>query len=196
MSQIEDAHDVREAREGDREAFARLVRRHAARVHDLARRMLRDAVEAEDVVQQTFWNAWRALDRFDLARPFRNWLLRIASNQCRNRIAARGRARVLPARGGEDDPPDVAAPRAPSAGGGDRRTAVRDAIEALPEPYRLAVILHYVQGLSLDAVSEISGVGVATLKTHLFRARAALRKALEAGETDAAPGGTTRGTAP
>ena len=87
----EDARAVARVLAGDREAFAAIVARHARRVHDLARRMLRDAGDAEDVVQQAFLNAYRALEGFDARRPFRHWLLRIASNLCRNRLESRAR---------------------------------------------------------------------------------------------------------
>ena len=68
----EDARAVARVLAGDREAFAAIVARHARRVHDLARRMLRDAGDAEDVVQQAFLNAYRALEGFDARRPFRH----------------------------------------------------------------------------------------------------------------------------
>ncbi|MFV1959334.1 MAG: RNA polymerase sigma factor, partial [Planctomycetota bacterium] len=173
MTVLPDAFDVRLAQGGDREAFARLVGRHARRVHDLARRMLRDPHEAEDVAQQAFFNAWRALERFDLQRPFRHWLLRITSNLCRNRLAARGRRKELRPRGGDEAVPDVEDPHPPaprSAPGGPG--AVQQAIERLPQRYRLPVILHYVQGLPLQAVAEITERPLATVKTHLHRGRA------------------------
>jgi RNA polymerase sigma-70 factor (ECF subfamily) len=186
---LRDRRDVLLAKEGDREAFARLVQRYTRRVYDLARRMLRDAHEAEDVAQHAFWNAWNALDRFDVERPFRNWLLRIASNLCRNRLASRKRRKELAPRGGDDPVPPVEAPPTPPPPSG----RVRRAIEALPERYRLPVILHYVQGLPLQAVAEIADVNVNTVKTWLHRGRAALKEALGLeDETDAPGGGTTR----
>lgn len=188
MSASEDYVDVRLAQAGDRDAYARLVGRYTRRVHDLARRMLRDPHEAEDVVQHAFWNAWRALATFDVNRPFRNWLLRIASNLCRNRLAARGRRKELAPRGGDDPLPDIEArpsdaPRAPER-------SLHDAIEALPERYRLPILLHYLQDLPLNAISEITGVGVATVKTHLHRGRAQLRALLETDETPPPGSGT------
>jgi RNA polymerase sigma-70 factor (ECF subfamily) len=178
------------------------VARHGRRVHDLARRVLCDPHEAEDAAQQAFLNAYRALPRFDARRPFRHWLLRITTNLCRNRLAARRRRPLsLSGAGGLDDDEPAFEPAAratePGSASDARRDAdrVKDAIERLPEPYRVAVVLRYAQGLSLEEVSEITEVPVATVKTHLHRARAALARLLEPGEapgeTPAAGGGTT-----
>jgi RNA polymerase sigma-70 factor (ECF subfamily) len=189
-----DRRDVVAAQAGDEAAYQRLVERYARRVHDLARRMLRDPHEAEDVAQQAFWNAWRALDRFETDRPFRNWLLRITSNLCRNRLAARARRPALRPRGGEDPLPDVVA--GPPAGAGATAAAagrmrLDRAIEALPERYRLPIVLHYIHDLPLAAIAEITGIGVATVKTHLHRGRAALKALLAEDETPGPARGTT-----
>jgi RNA polymerase sigma-70 factor (ECF subfamily) len=195
-----DARDARDARRGDPRAFERLLVRHAPAVHDVARRMLRDVHEAEDVVQHAFANAWRALDRFDEARPFRHWILRIATNLCRNRWQARrrrpgDRASGRPA----DDEASFPEPVAPapeeeaSEETEEARARVRRAIEALPERYRLVVVLRYVHDLSIEAIAEVTGHPPATVKTHLHRARAVLRERLErGGETP----GVGRGTGP
>lgn len=178
--------DVLALRAGDATRFARLVARHGPRVHDLARRLLKDAHLAEDVTQQAFVNAWRALPRFDVTRPFRHWILRIATNLCRNAFAAR-RARpeaALPVDedGAAYDPPDPTSPApAETAGtvdGGPPAAHVREAVERLPERYRTAVVLFHLHGLSLEAVAEITELPVATVKTHLFRGRALLRDLL------------------
>lgn len=176
----EDAQDIRRVLAGDASAFRGLVARHARRVHDLARRMLRDGHEAEDATQQAFLNAFKALERFDLQRPFRHWLLRITSNLCRNRIAARKvRKDLLRPVGGEDAPiPEPPAPREALDLPTDfeaRQGRVRRAIEQLPERYRLAVVLYYVHDLPVADVAAITEAPEATVKTWLHRGRAALR---------------------
>jgi len=188
-----DAADIRRIRAGDAAAFQGLVDRHARRVHDLARRMLRDGHEAEDIAQQAFLNAFRALDRFDLERPFRHWLLRITSNLCRNRIAQRmARRRTPPPLGGDDplpEPPSQDAPLDLPSDGVLRSEAVRGAIEQLPERYRLAIVLFYVHDCAVAEIAEIADLPPATVKTHLHRGRAALRALLQAPETGPAASG-------
>jgi RNA polymerase sigma-70 factor (ECF subfamily) len=181
----EDARAVARVLAGDREAFAAIVARHARRVHDLARRMLRDAGDAEDVVQQAFLNAYRALDRFDARRPFRHWLLRIASNLSRNRLESRAREPRARGNAGDAAEPPLDPPARPddSPDPDDRRDArrVRAAVEALPPPYRLAAVLRYVHGLALEEIAAITDEPMGTVKTHLHRARAALSRSLEEG---------------
>jgi RNA polymerase sigma-70 factor (ECF subfamily) len=190
-----DVEDVERALAGDPDAYRGLLARHGKRVHDVARRMLRDAGHAEDITQQAFLNAWKALERFDTARPFRHWILRITTNLCRNHLASRKvRHRLLGARGGDDDVPDIqAAPEVPdpleATAALDPR--LRRAIEDLPPHHRLAVVLRYLHGLSIEGVSEVTGLPQNTIKTHLHRGRATLRKLLEMPETgDDAPGTT------
>ena len=193
-----DAGDIRRALAGDPRGFEALVLRHGPRVHDLARRMLRDVQRAEDITQHAFTNAWKALPRFDLARPFRNWILRIATNLCRNAHAARRLSPEVSGTGPEDEPFDPPAPPPPAPPDADdlaRAEHVHAAIASLPERYRLPVVLHHVHGLSLEAIAEITEVPLATVKTHLHRGRAALRDLLapeiDPGETGRRPGGTT-----
>jgi RNA polymerase sigma-70 factor (ECF subfamily) len=193
----DDARTVQQVLAGDREAFGVLVARHARRVHDLARRMLKDAQEAEDVVQQAFVNAWRALDRFDPRRPFRHWLLRITTNLALHRIERR--RREPRGRGAPIDPGEgpLDPPARPDGGPDpdDRRDArrVRAALEDLPTRYRLTAVLRYAHGLRLEEIAEITGEPLGTVKTHLHRARAALREAVEGtpgDETGSARAGT------
>jgi len=194
---------------GDREAFAVLVARYARRVHDLARRMLHDATEAEDVSQHAFLNAYRALARFDPRRPFRHWLLRITSNLCRNRLAERRRRPAplpLAGEGADGEPRTFDPPAPPEPLEADDAPAidagrVRAALENLPARYRLTAVLRYAHGLSLEDIAEITGEPMATVKTHLHRARATLSRQLTptpsprrapppADKTDGRPAGT------
>ena len=182
-AEADDAQVISRVLAGDRDAYGTLVARYGRRLNDLARRMLRDPGEAEDVVQHAFLNAYRALPRYDPLRPFRHWLLRITSNLCRNRLAAR---RNEPrARGGDEDEdglPRLDPPARPETAPGDderqESARLRGAVEALPDAYRLVVVLRYSQGLSLEEVAEITGQPMGTVKTHLHRARAALAKQL------------------
>jgi RNA polymerase sigma-70 factor (ECF subfamily) len=186
-----DVRDIRAVLAGDAERFRGLVDRHGPRVFDLARRLLRDAALAEDVTQQAFTNAWKALARFDLARPFRHWILRITTNLCRNAFASRAVRREV--RGGWDDEDGPEPPAAPAPSPAPRHDAaeVRAAIERLPERYRLAVVLHHLHGLPLEEVAEIAEIPVATVKTHLFRGRALLKDMLAPPETSPGDAGTS-----
>jgi RNA polymerase sigma-70 factor (ECF subfamily) len=151
--------------------------------------MLRDPHEAEDVVQQAFWNAWRARERFDPGRPFRHWILRIATNLCRNRWERR-RRRPEVAGAEADDPPD----RSPAPADPHDVARVRAALDRLPEVLRLAAVLRYVHDLPLEAIAEVTAEPMGTVKTHLHRARSLLRDALgEGDETPPPPRGTTGG---
>ncbi len=169
--------------------------RHGPRVHDLARRLTRDAHLAEDLTQQAFLNAWRALARFDAARPFRHWILRITTNLCRNLHAARQLRPQAPQGPPGDpdaaalDPPDPAPARADPEERA-RPAHVRAAIERLPERYRAPVVLYHLHGLPLEEVGAILDLPVATVKTHLHRGRAALRELLALPETGSGPAGT------
>jgi RNA polymerase sigma factor (sigma-70 family) len=198
-----DAADVAAVLAGERERFRGLVERHGPRVYDLARRLTRDAHLAEDVVQHAFARAFEALARYDPARPFRHWLLRIATNLCRNLHARRSHRRETTGGRGDDDAPFDPPERTPMDPAAALETEVpvaraaslRAAVDALPERYRLAIVLHHLHGLPLEEVGAILGVPVATVKTHLFRGREALKAALlgpEAGpETGLGPVGTT-----
>ena len=188
----EDARDIRRVLAGDATAFEGIVARHGRRVYDLARRILRDPHEAEDAAQHAFLNAFKALERFDTARPFRNWILRITTNLCRNRLAARKvRAHELRPQGGDEPLPEPEGAPAPVAGVDPEAAAsLEAAIADLPERYRTAVILRHVHGLPLEDISAITNTPVATVKTHLHRGRSALRDLLTSAETDPEDAGT------
>ena len=187
-----DSEDIGRVLAGDPSAFEGLVARHGRRVYDLARRILRDPHEAEDAAQHAFLNAFKALERFDRSRPFRNWILRITTNLCRNRLAARKvRAHELRPQGGEDPLPEPEGRPEGAAGLGPEEAASLEAvIGQLPERYRTAVILRHVHGMALDDIAAITQTPVATVKTHLHRGRSALRKLLTPDETDANHPGT------
>ncbi len=165
------------AQRGDQAAFRALVERHQARAYGLALRITRSAPDAEEVAQDAFVRAWLALPRFRGESSFATWLYRIVARRAFDRAAA------LRARGGREADVDEAA--ALASGGAlprDLETEVRARrlermVMALPEAQRAAVTLYYYGGHSVERVAETLAMPENTVKTHLSRARAALRKA-------------------
>ncbi|HEY6865784.1 MAG TPA: RNA polymerase sigma factor [Candidatus Eisenbacteria bacterium] len=165
---------VARARAGDAAAFRVLVERYRDRLHGLALRIVRSPADAEEVAQDAFVRAWLALPRFRGESSFSTWIYRIAVRCAFDRAQAlrqrRAREAVLEAAG------------EPAAPGDDpSRAAQVIQIEALvgqlPLAQRAAVTLYYLQDRSVEQVAETLEMPENTVKTHLSRARAALRAA-------------------
>ncbi len=166
---------VARAAAGQREAFEERVRRPRGRVHALALRICRNADDAEDVLQETFIAAHRALPRFDRRARFSTWLYRIATNKCYDALGRR--QATLDA----DALPEAADPRDPYAGS-ERSALLELALAGLPGLFREAALLCDVCGLTPAEAGEALGVAEGTMKSRSFRARAQLARALrEAG---------------
>lgn len=167
-------------REGDERALGELYDGWASRVYALALAMLRDASEAEDVTEETFWQAWRQAARYDGARgTVSSWLLTIARSRALDRLRARRRRPEEPL--GDD-----AANAIESAGTGadvavdlgDRARAVRAAVQLLPAEQREALQLAYFGGLSQTEIAERTGQPLGTVKTRMRLGVAKLRESL------------------
>lgn len=176
------------AQSGDREAFERLVVLHADRLYAVVRRLVDDGHEAEDVIQETFVRAWRAIDRFDGRSQFFTWLYRIGVNEA-HRHVARGRRGVWRGIRSLDadpiDPPDLRYAPDRRAEQADLRDALERAIRTLPSDYRVPLVLRDIEGLSTTEAAAIVGIGEAAFKSRLHRARLAVRKAVKGYLTDA-----------
>jgi RNA polymerase sigma-70 factor (ECF subfamily) len=164
---------VARAQRGDRDAFDELVRRHRSRVYAVVLRLTRDPSDAEDALQDTFLNAYRALHRFDRRARFSTWLYRIATNAALDVIGRRRLSRPL------DDAgvPEAVAPGDPFAQAGQRR-ALEAALAALPEEFRVATLLCDVAGLGTGEAAEVLDLPEGTVKSRVFRSRALLARAL------------------
>lgn len=161
---------VRRARRGDRVAFDVLVERHQHRMYTLASRVLGSREDAADAVQEAFLRAWLALPKFRGGARFSTWLYRICVNAAHDQRLKR---RAEPAA----EPPEPADPRDRFA---ERELSgeLQQALDALDEPFRVAVVLADVLGCSYAEIAELTGVAEGTVKSRVFRARSELAERL------------------
>jgi RNA polymerase sigma-70 factor, ECF subfamily len=173
----DDQEAILACRRGEREAFDRLVERYQRDVYRLCYRFVNNHEDANDLAQEAFIKAYRALDRFRGDSAFSTWLYRIAVNTCLNfRSARKPRAEELP------EALEDARPRADEGVLSDERSKrVRAAIQKLPEKQRATLILKTYHELSHEEVAGVLGSTVGTVKANLFHGLLNLKKIL-AGE--------------
>jgi RNA polymerase sigma-70 factor (ECF subfamily) len=161
---------------GEAEAFRTLVDRHMPMVLGIARRMLRDDAEAEDVAQEALLRLWRNAAGLELGEGgVRPWLRRVASNLCIDRVRAQRNTSLGDALPEEVEPPSQMTRLAERELG--RRVDV--ALKALPERQRLALTLFHYEGMSQIEVGEAMGISDEAVESLLARARRALKAALK-----------------
>lgn|SRR5690606_10787823 len=174
------------ARERDETAVRALIRRHNRRLFRIARGLVRDDSEAEDIVQETYVRAFTALGTFRGDAAFATWLTRIALNEANGRLRRRRPAVDLAAIESAADGAEVIMfpltsqpnPEA-EAGRAQVRRLLEDAIDRLPEPFRLVFILRDVEGLGTGETATLLAIKPETVKTRLFRARRLMRAEME-----------------
>lgn len=185
LRQVEEKELVGLARLGDQHAIRLLVADNNQRLFRVARSVLRDDVEAEDVVQETYLKAFSGLDEFRDEARFATWLTRIALNEAIGRIRKRKKSEEL----GELDlaisadaglaalfPLSLVPPNAESeADRGEMRAILERAIDGLPEPFRIVFVLRDVQGMSIEETAAHLDLVPETVRTRLHRARRRLR---------------------
>jgi RNA polymerase sigma-70 factor (ECF subfamily) len=184
-----DAPLVQRAQQGDVRAFEMLVVRYRRRIERLIGRLSRDPDLVQDLAQETFLRAWRALPQFRGDSAFYTWLYRIAVNTARRTLAELRRDPVLTesalAPAGDDDEtfrPEVEPSTAdtPEALLASREiaAAVNAAVERLSEDLRQAVVLREIEGLSYEEIAQIMNCPVGTVRSRIFRAREAIAQRL------------------
>ncbi|QEH33245.1 ECF RNA polymerase sigma factor SigW [Aquisphaera giovannonii] len=168
---MDDPALVKAIRSGDVQATRLLVERFHGIVFGLCYRMLSHRQDAEDVTQETFLRALRAIFGFDAEKPIRPWLLEIAANRCRTALAMRAkRPRLAPVSEVEDPADSRAGVRDPD----DLAGELKAAIDRLRPEYRLVFLLYHEQDLAYDEIARSLGRPVGTIKIWLHRARAEL----------------------
>jgi RNA polymerase sigma-70 factor (ECF subfamily) len=172
--QAEDRELVRRAQGGDEAAFGLLVERHGDRAYALALRILKSTSDAEEVAQDALVRAWRSLSRFRGDSAFSSWLYRIVARQAFDRAAVlkSRRNREAGGEGIEEMPAEAAGPDAEAR---ERSVRLERLVAGLADVPRTVVTLYYYQDRSVAEVARILSMPENTVKTHLSRARAALR---------------------
>ena len=162
--------------EGEGQAFRALVDRHLPTVVAIARRMLRDDAEAEDVAQETLLRLWRNAASLELGEGgVRPWLRRVAANLCIDRVRASKNTTL------GDSLPEEAEPAGQMTRLAERELGRRvdAALKALPERQRLALTLFHYEGMSQIEVGEVMGISDEAVESLLARARRALKGSLK-----------------
>ncbi len=188
-STTSDAELVAQLRSGEAQAFETLVRVHTAPLLRTARRYLRAEEDARDAVQEAFISAFRSIAKFEANAQISTWLHRIVINACLMKLRTQRRhpeddIELLLPRFTEDghqvepsvawnDPADVILERA------ELRQVVRDAIDKLPETYRVVLLLRDIEEMSTDEAAQTLDITANALKIRLHRARQALRTLLD-----------------
>ncbi|HEX6986772.1 MAG TPA: sigma-70 family RNA polymerase sigma factor [Planctomycetaceae bacterium] len=180
---LSDRDLIRQCRGGAAEAFGVLVERHQDRLYASLLRMLGSADEAREAVQDAFVHAYQKLDTFQGNAAFSTWLFRIAVNAAfsRQRRSRRYRTSLDGTRGESAYEPSDHRPDADPSQPLERsetQRIVRDALAALPEEYRTALVLKEMDGFRYEEIAEIVGVPIGTVRSRIHRARNELREKL------------------
>ena len=179
---------VRRVQRGDKGAFDALVLKYQHKLVKLVMRYVRNPAEAEDIAQEAFIKAYRALPQFRGDSAFYTWLYRIAINTAKNAVVSRDRSPIeynIDRNGtdGEESYDMQGRMRDSETPEGlvltdEIRTTVNGAIEALPEDLRTAIVLRELEGLSYEEIAEAMACPVGTVRSRIFRAREAIDRRL------------------
>ena len=178
---------VERVQRGDKQAFGLLVAKYQRKLARLLSRLIRDPAEVEDVAQETFIKAYRALPSFRGDSAFYTWLYRIGINTAKNFLVSQGRRAPTTT--------DFDSEEAETFEDGDQLRdintperlmmtrqigdTVNSAMEALPEELKTAIVLREIEGLSYDEIATIMDCPIGTVRSRIFRAREAISEKLK-----------------
>lgn len=171
---------------GDHAAFEGLMRKYNGKLFRIARAILKDDRDAEDVLQDAYLEAYRHLDEFRGGSELSTWLTRIVINQALMRLRKeKRRSSIVPFRSATDaEGPEAQVPddrsESPSAAAirGETRRILERRIDELPSSFRTVFVMREVEDMGIDEIAQCLAISPATVRTRLFRARALLRAAL------------------
>jgi RNA polymerase sigma-70 factor, ECF subfamily len=177
-----DVQLVHRVQQGDKQAFDLLILKYQRKIQRLLSRMLRDQSDIDDVMQEAFIKAYRALPQFRGDSAFYTWLYRIAINTARNWMASQSRRPSTPSlnQSREDETFDeidnLIDNNTPESAMASREIVdtVNAAIDHLPEDLRTAIVLREIDGLSYEEIAEAMDCPIGTVRSRIFRAREAI----------------------
>jgi len=173
---VTEAQQIRLARQGDQAAWEALMHAHQEPVFRLAYLLLGDPDEAEDIAQETFLRAYKALKRFDSERPLRPWLLRIASNLAHNRHRSLGRYLAALTRFAQQDPDRI---KPTTIKPDDDSQVLWQAVRKMAKPFQEVIYLRYFLDMSEREMVDTLEISPGTVKSRLHRALNKLRGIVE-----------------
>ena len=179
----EDAELIWSALQGKESAFAKLLQKYRRQVYSLALRMLGQEEDAEDTAQDAFMRAFQSLESCDRSRPFLRWIYKITYNLCVDRYRRkRPFAISLDQTIGEKETQIELVDGSPSpeelVGRREEQRMLTELLHSLPSRYRVVVVLRHQEDLSYEAIAEILGLPLGTVKARMHRAHNMLRKKL------------------
>jgi len=184
-AQPDDIALMLDVKQGDERAFETLVERHQHQVVGTVAKMLGSETDAEDIAQQVFVRVWQSAARYSPSAKFTTWLFTITRNLVFNEMRRRRRARLVPFLEDESGRPlaEIADSGTPTASENmqeaELQSAIEQAIQALPEAQRMALVLRRFEKAPYEDIAEILGTTVPAVKSLLFRARADLKERLK-----------------
>ncbi|OJX38121.1 MAG: hypothetical protein BGO78_08825 [Chloroflexi bacterium 44-23] len=180
LSPLQERDLISRAQSGDQFAFEEIIKIYSPLLYPVIRRFTSDKLQIEAGMQETFWRVWRALDHYKFDKPFLPYLVTIAANYQRD--LWRKEKKTVNIDLLELDLPDENPLPVEIIENSDQLKALTQAIETLPEHYRLVIALHYDAGMSYAEIAQSLGIPINTIRTHLRRAKNQIRKLI--GEFD------------
>ncbi|RLD12768.1 RNA polymerase subunit sigma-24 [candidate division KSB1 bacterium] len=182
----EDFALVRKAKAGDGRAYDALMEQYHDAVFNIVYRMVRNKQEAEDLTQETFIKAYNSINSFNEEYAFSTWLFKIATNHCIDFFRKRKLKTYSmdePMQYKEDEIKHEYASTDPTKEhemiDSEKSRIIREAINKLPEKYRIAIVLRHHEEKSYDEIAQILNLPLGTVKARIFRAREMLKKSLK-----------------
>ena len=177
---------ITKAIEGDEAAYKNLLENYRGAIYNLLYKMVRNKEETEDLVQEAFMKAFKALPSFNEEYAFSTWLYKIAVNNCidhmrKKKLQTYSINKPVQSKDGELDRefPDTSMSPDKSLLSEERASIIETAIDELPENYKTAIILRHSEEKSYEEISKILDIPLGTVKARIFRAREMLKKKLK-----------------